>query len=60
MACGCQGTPSGQYEVVVADGTVPAQIGARANSFATRQDAQAALTSQSTGGFVRAKRAVGV
>ena len=52
MACGCQGT-TGQYEIVTAEGTVPAQVGPWPNDFTTQAAAQAALVSQGVGGFVR-------
>lgn len=55
MACSCQGNAAGGYEVMLAEGTVPATVAGLANSFATQQEAQAALTSARTGGFVRAK-----
>jgi len=52
MACSCQGS-SGSYQVVQGDGTVPGQVNGQPNSFATAQDAQAALTAAGTGGWVR-------
>jgi hypothetical protein len=56
MACPCQGGSVGSYEVMTGEGTVPATIGSEANSFATQQAAQVALTRAGVGGFVRATR----
>lgn len=56
MACSCQGGSTGQYEVVLADGTVPARVASQTNGFATAHAAQTALNSAGTGGYVRARR----
>lgn len=56
MACACQGGATGQYEIVTAEGTVPAQVNGAANSFATQSAALGALRVAGTGGFVRTKR----
>jgi len=56
MACSCQGGNTGQFEVVLAEGTVPAQVAGQSNSFATAHAAQTALNASGAGGYVRAMR----
>lgn len=56
MACSCQGGSTGQFEVVTAEGTVPAQVGGQHNSFASAHAAQTALNAAGSGGYVRAVR----
>lgn len=56
MACACQGGTTGQYEVMLSEGTVPAQIAGQQNSFATAHAAQTALNASGQGGYVRVVR----
>lgn len=47
---------TGLFEVVLAEGTVPAQVAGQENNFATAHAAQTALNAAGTGGYVRARR----